>query len=294
MPHLNKRNENEPSMLKLQSVRWYRAASLKRWGFFVFTDLLGLALSAALLNRGFRLLRHSTSISLATLWKQGFGQIDTRSLIDFGALFGSAGFYQASALSMSVVANIPQLVISVLHLNYNSLFTCMLMEKEWSDFAHERKALRVSSPMKGQRSSYFLSLPYTYAIPLIGLSGVMHWLVSESIFLAQITFYTREGGNIYDITTCGFSSIAIVFVIILGCLMLVGILGTGCRKYRLGMPLVGHCSAVISAVCQRLPEDSVIVTLPIKCGVISERNGIQHCAFSSFEVQSIESSRLVR
>ena len=197
---------------------------------------------------------------------------------------------------MSIVANTPQLVISALHLNYNSIFTCMLLEKEWNDFVHERKTLRVSSPRDGQRSSYFLSLPYTYAILLIILSALMHWLVSESIFIAQIVAYTTEGVETmaYGVTTCGYSCIAIVFVLLLGCLMLSAILAIGCQKYRPGMPLAGHCSAVLSAACQRLPDDTDIVVLPVMWGVVSERRGIQHCAFSSFYIQTVEPGRLVR
>jgi hypothetical protein len=59
----------------------------------------------------------------------------------------------------------------------------MLMAKEWSDFAHERKALRVTTPSGGQRSTHYLQLPYGYALPLLAASAVLHWLTSQAIFL---------------------------------------------------------------------------------------------------------------
>src|SRR5882762_5302147 len=66
-------------------------------------------------------------------------------------------------------------------------FTSMLAGLEWSQMAWQKKSMRVSQTPRGeQRSSYFLQLPYRYAIPLLGFSAVMHWLVSQSIFLIAV------------------------------------------------------------------------------------------------------------
>jgi hypothetical protein len=39
-------------------------------------------------------------------------------------------------------------------------------------------------------TSYFLSLPYRYAIPLMGTSAILHWLISQSLFLVGIEVHS--------------------------------------------------------------------------------------------------------
>ena len=259
------------------------------------TAIAGLATAAALLKRGLQNLDNFTDTSLASLWRLRFGQIDPRSLI---ASYPRNSRDSRGALGnpsvVLVLANLPQLLISLLHLNYKSIFTCMLMEKEWNDSAYIRKRLRVSSPSKGQRSTYFLSLPYRYAIPLIVLSGSMHWVLSQSFFLAQIN---PNGMEVATFTTIvrswGYSCIGIVFILILGCLMLLTVLLVGLRRLRPGIPFAGHCSAVLSAACQRSPEDEEITSFPIKWGVIGDGD-VRHCTFSSSKVHLPEEGVLYR
>lgn len=61
----------------------------------------------------------------------------------------------------------------------------MLVADEWNDFIEERKTLSLSSSRGIQRSSYFLSLPYRFALPLMIVSGTIHWLISQSVFVIQ-------------------------------------------------------------------------------------------------------------
>lgn len=74
----------------------------------------------------------------------------------------------------------------------------MLMAEEWSGYVHERKPLRVSNPSGSQRSTYRLQLPYRYGIPLLVLSGLLHWPVSQSLLIARVTLNTRAGTGIED------------------------------------------------------------------------------------------------
>lgn len=68
----------------------------------------------------------------------------------------------------------------------------LLAEREWNQFARKARGLRISSiPSSSQRSSYFLQLPYRFAIPIMLLSGVLHWLVSQSIFLVAVETYDQ-------------------------------------------------------------------------------------------------------
>ena len=175
----------------------------------------------------------------------------------------------------------------------------MLLGHEWSGYAHVRKPLRVTTPAGSQRSTYRLQLPYKYGIPLLVLSGTLHWLVSQSIFLARVDYYDNgilDDDDYYDtdnlqygtqyqsISTLGYSCIAIITVIALGgIVVLVGILH-GFRRYKPGVPLVGSCSAAISAACHRPNEDVDAPFKPVMWGAVESSNPIGHCCFTSFEV----------
>jgi hypothetical protein len=146
-------------------------------------------------------------------------------------------------------------------------------------------------PKGSQRSTYFLELPKKYGIPLLLISGLLHWFVSQSIFLANVDLYDIFG--VRDLTasfsTCGYSPISMVFVLLLGVMsVLVGV-GLGMIPVKPGIPLAASCSAAISAACH-IPENELKLhpeLLPLQWGVIPgmmNQNGIAHCSFSSREV----------
>lgn len=55
----------------------------------------------------------------------------------------------------------------------------------------------------------------------------------------------------------------------------------GSRKYPAGIPLTATCSAGISAACHAPADDVDASVLPVQWGVVSVKDGIGHCAFSS-------------
>jgi len=159
-----------------------------------------------------------------------------------------------------LLANLPQTILSVLYLTYNSLFTCMLMGHEWSLFSHHHRTLRVTSPWPGQRSTYWLQIPYTYAIPLMTLSSLLHWLTSQSLFLARVDILNPFGKVTFaPISTVGYSCIAIIFVLTLGILALLTAAGMGYKKFAAEATTVGSCSAAISAACHASEADLEIL-----------------------------------
>lgn len=107
-------------------------------------------------------------------------------------------------------ANYWQMIISLLYLAYNALLTCQLVAEEWSGYGKERKTLRVSHPQGIQRSSYFISMPLKYGIPLMSANATLHWLVSQSIFLVSTSTYfpndIEDTSNSY--VTTGYSTSA--------------------------------------------------------------------------------------
>lgn len=121
---------------------------------------------------------NNQSVSFSALARLGIGATDPRTMLE-------SNFH--TVMENALVAKIVQVVVSMIHLLYNSLFTWMLLGYEWATYAHQRKSLRVSGMQEAeQRSTYFLSLPYKFAIPLIVMNRVLHWLTSQSIFFVAL------------------------------------------------------------------------------------------------------------
>lgn len=214
--------------------------------------------------------------------------MDPRALI-------SSKQFPTDIISIALIANVPQLLLSFLYFAYNSLFTAMLMGYEWTSYAYKRKGLRITRRPSGfQRSTYFLQLPYRFSLPLVVLSGILHWLVSQSIFVVAFDTYDAYGDSYKGIDnimakTCGYSPIAMLTVVILGILMVVAVVAFGYIPYKRGMPLAGSCSLAISAACHpeqdRGTKASALSEQKLQWGVVSTGvDGVGHCAFSSKEI----------
>lgn len=221
------------------------------------------------------------------IWSVGLGQISTQTLISSG------GYTISSVVANSLVANLPQLIFSMLYFACNGLITTMALAHEWSHYAIQWKGLRVSAePMGSQRSTYFLSLPYRYAIPFIISSTLVHWLISESLFLVMIEAYTvgMERDPTNDIITCGYSAVAIVATISVGAVALGALIGLSFKRFKSGMPVTGSCSLALAASCHAntspadLSQEDESV-LPLQWGEVGGKGPVRHCTFSSAEVQ---------
>ena len=238
---------------------------------------------------------HNSSLSsrsMSHLWSLGFGNVSGETLIRMNKnqnLSGSAG-----VVFTVLVANSPQILLSFLYFAYNGIFTCMLLAEEWSAYASKRRFLRVTSPTGGQRSTYRLQLPYRYGIPLLIGSSTLHWFVSQSIFLARVNVIDSTGAEVpkVEISTCGYSPMAMIVVIILGSIVVLLGICNGFRKARVGMPLAGSCSAAISAACHP-PETDVDASLKrVMWDVVNKESfkhldeSVGHCSFTSFKVEA--------
>lgn len=155
---------------------------------------------------------------------------------------------------MVLLANTPQIIVSFAYFFYNNMLTAMLLAVEFNDYAAERKPLRVSWPKGQQRSTYYLSLPYRYSIPLLITHAILHWLLSQSLFLVEVILYDMAGNPIPErLVACGYSPIAILFALLVGVSMMIVILVLGFRHFKNSMPLASNCSAAISAACHAPP-----------------------------------------
>jgi hypothetical protein len=89
----------------------------------------------------------------------------------------------ASTTNQVVLANTPQLILSMCYFAYNGLFTRILSEWEWARFSTGYTTLRVTHRKGQQRSTYRLQLPYRWSLPLLTVSALLHWLYSNSLYI---------------------------------------------------------------------------------------------------------------
>ncbi|GME42265.1 hypothetical protein GTA08_BOTSDO06373 [Neofusicoccum parvum] len=234
---------------------------------------------------------------IKSLWNLGFGAIEPHNVIT-----GWAAFTQRSpgALSLMVlIANFPQAYLSKFYLLFNGLITSMTLADEWNRHAYKRRALRVSEPRGEQRSTYFLQVPYQIGVPLMVSSTLLHWIICQSVFLANIDKRSGDNRNpLENLTTesvlmsCGYSPSGMILTILIpvGLLTAAALLGT--RKLPPGIPLAGSCSVAISAACHA-PEDTSD-ELPLIWGAIPDESddGVGHCSFSSGPVDKPVEGRM--
>lgn len=106
-----------------------------------------------------------------------------------------------------LISNIWQVVVSLLYIGHNSLLSCMMVANEWIGFADDRKTLRVSAPEGIQRSSYTLSMPFRYGLPLMLIFLTEHWVISQATFVIRVNLIDYLGNPSGGWTTSGYSII---------------------------------------------------------------------------------------
>lgn len=162
----------------------------------------------------------------------------TQTWIDVGdgAFYGTA-----------FMANGVQLGLSLFSYFSNALFTSMFISHYWGKFIYKAQRLRVSVPKGAQKSSFFLSLPYRYSLPLLVCSILLHWLLSQSLFVIQTRgfYYTGQEdmdagfarAPSLDASVLGYSaigqvlSLALITVLFI-CLIFFGLRNLPSRSFR--------------------------------------------------------------
>lgn len=217
------------------------------------------------------------SPSFAGLASQGVGRLNTKLMLN-----RLSKTIQGNVL----VANTPQLIVSLLYLLYNDLFTRVHIAAQWDSYSRDRKMLRVMNMRQDQRntrsgfrqrSHYVLSLPLRISLPLLVAMMILHWLISQSIFLAIIgandwmTNGDTPMSNGYPYLGLGYSPFAIILALLLGGLMVVGLwVNALATKIGRNMPVVRSCSAAISAACHPPSWDEDACEKPLSYGVVEQ------------------------
>ncbi|PYH49324.1 uncharacterized protein BP01DRAFT_388378 [Aspergillus saccharolyticus JOP 1030-1] len=273
--------------------RWFQAASWTRW---TMTFLL-FSICIAGPSWFYRALVRLGEWSLEDQWYLGMGSPNYETNFSFGT---------DNILVLVLLTNWPQLVLSILYFVCKNLLSCMLVTAEYNDYAMQRKPLRVSWPRGSQRSSYYLSLPARYSVPLLVMSAVLHWLLTESLYPVDWNVYSVFGEVDYDDSPngCGFSPLAILLTLILLGVSLCALLILGARQFKSSMPLAAHCSAAISAACHPPVGDEDAAFKPVMWGEVvhfhhqthpvPEGPAIGHCTFTSQAVVTPSLSRVYK
>ncbi|KAF2023080.1 hypothetical protein EK21DRAFT_95204 [Setomelanomma holmii] len=261
-------SENRPKEFKLERISWASAPSYRTW-FATYMFYFGAVL--------FGIIACIWSLdgmpkSPAALWKIGFGSVDGRNLLRTNT----------SLIGGVLLANSPQAVLSYLYVAFNTLYTSMLIGKEWSSYMHERKALRVTTPVAQQRDTYWLSVPFRYAIPMT--------ITSITVTGTTTSSNVRLVRPLEQISTCGFSPFAIILSTVTATVIAIGGIATGRMKYPAGMPMASSCSAAMSAACHPPPGDVDAHLLPVQWGAVThgvnqDNEEVGHCSFSSWPIE---------
>lgn len=237
---------------------------------FILLWVLGLVLLISDLGQ---FSSSGLSTTFAGLASNGIGHLNVNEMVSSSAL-------PTGIIGNIVIANTPQLLISLMYVLYNDLFTRIHLAAQWSRFSKERKPLRVLSPRKDhsnmQRRDYFLSLPFRISVPLMVVMTILHWLVSQSLFLGLIGLndYTGGGTSVfrgYPVLGLGWSPFALVLCLILGGSMVLGLWVTALVvRYGKTIPVVRTCSAAISAACHPPDWDTDAAEMPVMFGVVQD------------------------
>lgn len=276
----------QPLAAQEECYRWSSAVSTRRW--VLGTIILLVPFSTVVGLFVFTWIRTNSSVPpLST----GFGRTHGAALVlGIGSPEDISNESQR-ILASAIIANAPQLLFSFITFTLNGILTTICLAQEWNHFSdpRQRKPLRVSSPRGEQRSTYFLQLPYRLGLPFTIISGVLHWFISQSIFLSVVASYTPWGwldSRVY-VATCGYSSLAMLMVILTGILIFAGIATFRFLNYTTIMPLVGSCSAAISAACHDSGKDCEVSIKPVQWGAVpnSGEADVGHCCFTSGHVE---------
>ncbi|BCS28248.1 uncharacterized protein APUU_61296A [Aspergillus puulaauensis] len=279
--------------------RWYSAAQVRDWLSVILLWSIAIGICIFLIIYG-------EANDGKAIWAAKFGKT---SSVDSSTLI-KGDSWPTSLLANTIIANIPQLIFSLIYFLTNSLLTSMTLAAEWSRYAVLRRGLRVSwNPKAAQRQSYFLSLPYRYAVPLMASSATLHWLISQSIFLVGVDAYDPDWTHnaSLDVMTCGYTPVAIVSAISVGGAMLLSIMALALRRLDSAMVVAGSCSLAIAAACHPKHDpnlqneahqvDSVhppevdMAYLPVKWGAVAVDGDVGHCTFTSEEVEMPQAGR---
>ena len=225
--------------------RWAVAVSRGKWCLFTLLMFASFALITVFGGWGFaHTKKRGNSLSFSSLWNLGFGAAHQDAIVIYDDV--------DSLIGMAFLANIPQIFLAAIWLLYMGIMTSMFLAADWSIFGIKGHPLMVKNARGEQRGMWLLGAPLVWGAPLLVLQIILHWLISQSIFVISLNIHNPDGspnqGRPYY-RNCGYSPIAIIFTIVATILLMLSAMLMACRKLPSAAPVVATCSAAISAAC---------------------------------------------
>jgi hypothetical protein len=239
----------------------------------------GLTIVLILFGWGLSWLRKNDfPIDVASLWSLGFGSVNQYTMA-----ISPNDLRSTSLVQMAIVANLPQIALALVYFSYGSILTILFTAEYWSRFACKAQTVMVSTKIaKQQQTMWALGSPWPYAIFLIVVQVILHWLVSQSLFVVQVFTQQSDGSRFKDpaIINCGYSPIAILFATVVGGFMLLGVLILMFRRFRDGSPPVASTNSVaLSAACHPLTFEEDAAYGKLRWGAWDKQvTSISHCS----------------
>jgi hypothetical protein len=260
---------------------WAKAVSPGKWTLFILVMLLSYAIVGFFGGWGFMHTKsRGNSLSFSSLWELGFGRAHQDAIVIYDTV--------TNLIGMVLLANVAQLLLALVWLLYMGIMTSMFLAADWALLGTKGQPLMVQNARGEQRGTWLLGAPLAWGLPLLILQIILHWLISQSIFLISLNIHdpdgtlTRYRDDGPRFLNCGYSPIAIIFCVVAAVLLMLSAIVLACRRFPQGAPpVVATCSAAISAACHlpygMLKHDSLYGTMKWgQCGYPQNRFG--HCA----------------
>ncbi|CAG8949656.1 hypothetical protein HYFRA_00007890 [Hymenoscyphus fraxineus] len=272
--------------------RWWRAPSCTRLSITLLLCVSAIIMTIGLLYDAYERSAVNASMDEISPWAMGFGSYNSYSTLPGWGGDGSQGAaidFTSTGILMQLVAmaNLPQVIVSCLYFAYNAMYTSMVSADEWSRFTSHRKALRTTMPRGQQRSTYWLSLPWTYALPVATASAILHYLVSQSLFITRTEILNTNGEpEPISFMQLAYSPLAWLLATLFGLMMVLCLIVNGFRRLK-PCVLVANNSLAIAAACHNIEGDEGAELRKVSWGAVVQARGrnLGHCTFTSKEVE---------
>ncbi|KAH7386855.1 hypothetical protein DE146DRAFT_791945 [Phaeosphaeria sp. MPI-PUGE-AT-0046c] len=290
-----------PVKFNPKRLRYYRAVSTGRSIVYIASSMFVIAFAIHKYGQIRDLFRQTNpDFALKSSWRT-FGQLDDhslsdRTLCDYGSSYLDNNKWvhcrmTYAGLSTMILTSLPQLAVAAIYLSLNHQLTLMIQLRDWTSLAWCRQGLRVSDPESDsdQISTWWLSLPYHYSVPLLITSFLMGWLLSQTIFIVRYDLYDDVFEKVVDPGrySIGFSVVALVCSIVVGLLILGTSVAVGFCKCPPGLPLGPSNSLNIAAACQPPENDPYAARRKVMWGALLTGDGNevqQRCTITSRRV----------
>ena len=172
---------------------------------------------------------------------------------------GSTGrpFQQGLPFALQVmIANLPQVWSTICYLTWTNQITRIWLEREWRSYyrAHIRPRVSINTKQPGVQNARWLQLPYWLTGVLMSISVLLHWLVSQTLFVVEIYFTDLTMSSVFHLH---YSPLAIISVGTITTMLVFGITVYYLVPIAAWMPLMAGSTKVVFDSCFRLPSDGL-------------------------------------